>query len=198
MGGTPAILVGLGGFGADVARAVARDQEEAGLAIGAGGAPAGYLSTVTLEARLDPDAVAATVLARAREALAHPRVVAARDLEGAGGATRLHVLVLGHLGDDAVRERIGDTLAAIEKRLLGELSPIFEPFRTGATRNGVVLPLLAMPHPAAHARGAELARGVRALARRIAETPSARRAIPQLYLIEDVAEFSVLSPAEMK
>src|SRR5690606_22640358 len=135
------------------------------------------------------EAIAERVMREARELLSHRRMVVARDRREAEGLTRLHVFVVAHLGDTEARRSLADTLAALERRLLGELGPIFEAFRTGSERNLIVLPLCAMPHPAAWERGDELVRDVRALSRRIASTPPRERAVPQLFLIEDVATF---------
>src|SRR5690606_17202949 len=139
-----------------------------------------------------PEVITERVMMAARELLSHRRMVVARDRPEAEGLTRLHVFVVAHLGEAEARDALGESLAALERRLLGELGPIFEPFRTGAERNLLVLPLCAMPHPAAWGRGEELVRAVRALSRRIAATPPRERAVPQLFLIEDVAAFSVL------
>lgn len=185
----PSILVGLGPFGVRVVERVVRERGES--------ADDALLATVT-QSEPSAAAVADQVVRAARELLSHRRMVAARDRRGAEGLTRLHVLVVGHLGERRVREVLGDVLAGVERRLLGELSPIFERYRTGAERNLVVLPLCAMPHPAAAERGAELAERVRALAGRIASTPPRERAVPQLFLIEDVAEFSVLGAEELE
>lgn len=188
----PSILVGLGAFGVKVVRRVLDERAEA-----LGGAPdEELLSAILVERAPRPEAVAGRVLDEARALLAHPRLVRARDRRSAEGLTRLHVFVVASLEGEA-REALGDTLAQMERRLLRELSPIFESFRTGAERNLVVLPLLAMPHPAAHPEGEALVRAVRGLSRQLAERPARARAVPQLFLIEDVAEFSVLGDAEL-
>ncbi|MBZ0115500.1 MAG: hypothetical protein K8H88_00800, partial [Sandaracinaceae bacterium] len=96
-----------------------------------------------------------------------------------------------------VRDAIANILADAQRRLLTELGPIFEAFRTGARRNLVLLPLCAMPHPASVESGMKVATAARDLARSIAKTPPRERAIPQLFLVEDVAEFSVLSEADL-
>lgn len=191
----PSILVGLGTFGAKVVRRVLDERAEA---LGRGGADDddALLSSIVVERAPRPDAVAAKVIEEARSLLAHPRLVRARDRRSAEGLTRLHIFVVANLADDA-RESLGEVLAHVERRLLRELSPIFESFRTGAERNLVVLPLLAMPHPAAHPDGEALIATVRALSRQLAARPARARAVPQLFLIEDVAEFSVLGDAEL-
>lgn len=187
----PSILVGLGPFGARVVERVLRERD-------AGPDDDAPIAAVVLEREADAASVADRVMRSARELLAHRRMVSARDRRSAEGLTRLHVFVVAHLGEEGARAVLGDALASIERRLLSELSPIFEGFRTGTERNLVVLPLCAMPHPAAFARGAELTACVRALSRRIAATPPRQRAVPQLFLIEDVAEFSVLGEAELE
>ncbi len=185
----PSILVGLGAFGASVVRRVMDERGEA-----EAGAP---LTSIVVDRGLRADALAARVLADARALLAHPRMVRARDRRAAEGLTRLHVFVVAGLGDADVRAQLGEALTAIEDRLLGELGPIFEGYRTGAERNLVVLPICAMPHPASFERGPELVEMVRALAKRLREREPRRRAVPQVFLIEDVAEYSVLSEREL-
>lgn len=185
----PSILVGLGPFGAGVVERVLRERGE--------GDPAALPSVVVRDG-LGAEAIAERVMREARELLSHRRMVVARDRREAEGLTRLHVFVVAHLGDTEARRSLADTLAALERRLLGELGPIFEAFRTGSERNLIVLPLCAMPHPAAWERGDELVRDVRALSRRIASTPPRERAVPQLFLIEDVATFSVLGASELE
>ena len=208
----PAILVGLGPFGARVARRLLADRAEAlgGSAVPGGMAQPGGpgdrdapddeapLASVIEETTLDPDDIAARVMARAREVLAHDKMVHTRDAQGADGLTRLHVYVLAHLGEPETRTALGATLSALEGRLMAELGPIFERFRRGAERNLVVLPFVAMPHPPGDARGREVIRVVEALCKRVCATPPARRAIPQLFLIEDVAEYSILSTRELE
>src|SRR5690606_12083900 len=76
--------------------------------------------------------------------------------------------------------------------------PIFEPFRTGTARNGVVVPLLAMPHPHGHREGPEIVGAVRSLVAALRARPASRRCTPQLWLVEDVAEFSILSEGELE
>lgn len=185
----PSILVGLGPFGAGVVERLLRERGED---------DAAALPSVVMRKDLAPEKVAERVIRAARELLSHRRMVVARDTRAGEGLTRLHVFVVAHLGDAETRGALDDTLRALERRLLGELGPIFERFRTGSERNLVVLPLCAMPHPAAWDRGEELVRTVRALSRRIASTPPRERAVPQLFLIEDVAEFSVLGESELE
>jgi len=190
----PSILVGLGAFGARVVDRVTRERAEA-----LGGveddAP---LTSMTVDRGVRPEAIAERVLADARGLLAHGKMVRARDRRSAEGLTRLHVFVVAHLGEGEARAQLGETLAAIEARLLGELAPIFESYRVGAERNLVVLPLCAMPHPGGFDRGDEVIDAARTLAARIAGTDSRARAVPQLFLIEDVAEFSVFGDAELE
>ncbi|MBX3271176.1 MAG: hypothetical protein KF729_12995 [Sandaracinaceae bacterium] len=189
----PSILVGLGSFGARVVDRVIRERAEA-----LGGAPDdAALTSMTFERGARADAIGERVLADAKALLAHGRMVRARDRRSAEGLTRLHVFVVAHLGESEPRALLAPALAAIEARLLGELSPIFESFRTGAERNLVVLPLCAMPHPGGFERGDDVIAAVKALGERIAATPPRRRAVPQLFLIEDVAEYSVLGDAEL-
>ncbi|MEZ4338196.1 MAG: hypothetical protein R3B82_16365 [Sandaracinaceae bacterium] len=190
----PSILVGLGGFGAKVVARVMRERADS-----LGGvdddAP---LRPIVVERGLRADAIGERVLDDAKALLAHGRMVRARDKRSAEGLTRLHVFVVAHLGEAEVRAQLGAVLGAIEARLLGELSPIFEPFRVGAERNLVVLPLCAMPHPGGFERGDDVVEAVSALADKIAATPPRERAVPQLFVIEDVAEFSVLGEAELE
>src|SRR5690606_2065741 len=131
-------LVGLGPFGAGVVERVLRERGE--------GDPAALPSVVVRDG-LGAEAIAERVMREARELLSHRRMVVARDRREAEGLTRLHVFVVAHLGDTEARRSLADTLAALERRLLGELGPIFEAFRTGSERNLIVLPLCAMPHP---------------------------------------------------
>lgn len=187
----PSILVGLGPFGARVVERVLRERDHALEE----DAP---LASLVVPSGLVPDALAERVLASARELLAHRRMVESRDRRSAEGLTRLHVYVIANLGEPEVGGALGETLARVERKLLGQLGPIFEGFRTGAERNLVVLPLCAMPHPAASDEGPELVGTVRALSARIAATPPRQRAVPQLFLIEDVAEYSVLGAGELE
>lgn len=194
---TPAVLIGLGEFGSAV---VERLQAEHGpgqtgdhaLAIVTARAEGDAGQTLT-----DVEAVAERTLTLIRAALAHTRMVALRDQHATEHQTRLLILVCAHLGEPAVRAQLWAIMSRIQARLLAELGPIFEAYRTGKQRNGVILPLIAMPHPPSSPEGPALVAAVRELVAAIAGTPARARAIPQLYLIEDVAEFSVLSEAEL-
>jgi len=190
----PSILVGLGGFGAQVVARVMRERAEA-LGEVEDDAP---LLAITIERGLRAEAIGGRVLEHARQLLAHGRMVRSRDRRSAEGLTRLHVFVVANLGESEVRSQLASTLQCIESRLLAELSPIFESFRVGAERNLVVLPLCAMPHPGAFEQGTEVIEAVHDLGARIAGTAPRKRAVPQLFLIEDVAEFSVLGDAELE
>lgn len=190
----PSILVGLGEFGGIVVRRVLAERAEAIVSAEDEGAPA----SIVIERGLRPEAVAERVIEEARRLLSHGRMVRARDRRSAEGLTRLHVFVIAHLGDAELRAQLAPVLRAIERRLLAELAPIFESFRTGAERNLVVLPVCAMPHPAAFERGDDVIRAVRELGTELAARPPRERAIPQVFLIEDVAEYSVLGPAELE
>ena len=212
----PAVLVGVGEFGIGVATRI-RDEREQGLALADADSLADDALGVVIartvprdsspgfDPSFDPgsgpgfdvDAIARETLAKVRRALAHTRMVAVRDRHAHEHQTRLTILVFAHLGEAPVRAQLAELLAAIEAKLLAELGPIFEAYRTGRARNGVILPLLAMPHPPSSPEGAELVASARALVRAVASTPARARAIPQVYLIEDVAEFSVLSEAEL-
>ncbi|MEM9193165.1 MAG: hypothetical protein AAGF12_28585 [Myxococcota bacterium] len=190
----PAIVVGLGPFGARVVERIVTERDEA---LRGEDDPV-PLSHFTVARNLASDTIAGKVLETAREVFAHRRMVQARDTTLGEGLSRLHVFLIGNLGEEELREKLQPILEAVEARLLRELGPIFEPFRTGSERNLVLLPLLAMPHPPTHAEGKELIGKVRDLCRSIAERPPRKRATPQVFLIEDVAEFSVLSDAELE
>lgn len=187
----PAIVLGLGSFGAKVAERLARERAEQH-------ADATPLDVLSFTGGLSASRIADQTADLAREVLAHERLVESRDHSGGGGDTKLHVLVLAHLAEVEVREQLGPVLAAVEAALLSRFGPIFERFRTGASRNLVVLPLLAMPHPGAHADGDAIAATVRELADEVAGRAPRDRAIPQLFVIEDVAEFTVLSEHELE
>jgi hypothetical protein len=199
---SPAIVVGLGAFGTEVAERLV-DEREREAALVRGDASVGHELTAIGVPRLgegdagDPEALSARVIAAARSALAHDRLVPLRDEAGLEQPGRLLILVFAHLEESAVREHLSPVLASIEQRLLGELGPIFESFRRGSRRNGVVLPLLAMPHPPAFEQGDEVVDAARSLVDAVARTPIERRAIPNLYLIEDVAELTVLSKDDL-
>ncbi|KIG12685.1 hypothetical protein DB30_01122 [Enhygromyxa salina] len=209
----PAVLLGLGEFGAAVAeRLLAERGLDAGLVAGAGtGLQTGHqLGVVRARSRAQPgalpdgqpsltnvEAIAELTLARVRHALGHARMVAARDASAVEHHTRLTILVFANLGEPDVRTHLQAILRRVQARLLAELGPIFEGYRVGKQRNGVILPLLAMPHPPSDPEGPALIATAHALVAAIANTPPRQRAIPQLYLIEDVAEFSVLSEAEL-
>jgi len=190
----PAIVVGLGPFGARVTRRLVDEQREAS----GQRAPDELLPTVIAEHSVSPDQIADAVVAEARRVLAHGRMVVARDAAGADGLTRLHIYVVANVGEGEARAAVAPVLAAVERRILVELGPIFESYRTGAERNLVLLPVLAMPHPAAHAEGKQIVDTVKGLCRDVARTPHRQRAVPQVFLIEDVAEFSVLSESELE
>lgn len=194
----PALLVGLGEFGSRVAeRLLAEHQAGRADSSDPQGGDA-ELALVVARGEIDVAALAEAVLARVRVALAHRRLVGIRDAAASEHQTRLHVLVFGQLGEAEVRERLWPALATIQARLLAELGPIFEAYRVGKDRRGVVLPLLAMPHPPSDPQGPSIRACVRALVEAVAQTPPRARAVPQVYLIEDVAEFSVLSAAELE
>lgn len=188
-----AIVLGLGALGAEVAERAHRELDERGAtdALASG-------VVVLVQAELGaPDAIAAETLGCARTLLAHERMVHARDAPGEDGLTELVVIVVASLGEAEVRAKLSDAIARIETRLLDELGPIFERHRTLGSRNLVILPLLSMPHPRAHADGADIARAARELVERVRTTPLVDRAVPQVYLVEDVAEFSVLGSREL-
>ncbi|MFV8755341.1 hypothetical protein ACNOYE_32725 [Nannocystaceae bacterium ST9] len=197
----PAVLVGLGEFGARVAERLLAEQR-AGRSRGAlevddvqGDEDLGL---IVARSELDVASLADAVLVRVRKALAHRRLVGLRDAAASEHQTRLTILVFGQLGEPIVRERLWPVLAALQSKLLAELGPIFEAYRVGAARRGVILPLLAMPHPPSDPQGPAITTCVRSLIAAVAATPARTRAVPQVYLIEDVAEFSVLSPAELE
>jgi hypothetical protein len=213
----PAVLIGLGEFGVGVAERLrteraealaldphdsrAADDDELGVVLARAGVRAASdddaLEHAEVAALDDVEAIAARTLELVRRALAHTRMVAVRDANASENHTRLTILVFAHLGEVGVREHLWAVLREVQARLLAELGPIFEAYRTGRSRNGVILPLLAMPHPPSSPEQAALIASVHSLVTAVAETPPRRRAIPQLYLIEDVAEFSVLSEAEL-
>lgn len=210
----PAVLIGIGEFGAGVAERLRTERAQA-LALDHGGRePSQDDELGIVLARADPssrpadpredalalhevESIAARTLELVRRALAHTRMVAVRDASASENQTRLTILVFANLGEAGVREHLWPILREIQARLLAELGPIFEAYRTGRDRNGLILPLLAMPHPPSSPEGPALIECVHALVSAVAETPARQRAIPQVYLIEDVAEFSVLSEAEL-
>jgi hypothetical protein len=195
----PAVLIGLGEFGAAVAERLRSERAEALDRSGRSDAHDDELGVVLARGPVlaDIETIAARTLELVRRALAHTRMVAVRDQNASEEHTRLTILVFANLGEAPVREHVWPVLREIQARLLGALGPIFESYRTGRARNGVILPLLAMPHPPSSADGPALIDSVHALVQAIAETSAQRRAIPQLYLLEDVAEFSILSEAEL-
>ncbi len=196
----PAVLVGLGEFGVRVAERLLAEHRagraRSGLELedASGDEDLG----VVLAHEPAPLELADAVLARVRRALAHRRLVGLRDATASEHQTRLTILVFAQLGEARVREQLWASLAAVQAKLLAELGPIFEAYRTGSARRGVILPLLAMPHPPGDPQGPAIIDSVHALVEAVAATPTRTRAIPQVYLIEDVAEFSVLSPAELE
>jgi hypothetical protein len=194
---TPAVLLGLGEFGARVAERLRAERGQP-----RADEPDHALGVVTArshegELRLaDVEVIAERSLQLIREALAHTRMVAVRDANASEHQTRLLILVFASLGEAEVRAGLWPILARVQERLLAELGPIFEAYRIGKQRNVAILPLIAMPHPPSSPDGPALVDTVHALLTAITDTPARRRAIPQLYLIEDVAELSVLSEAE--
>ncbi|HGG56615.1 MAG TPA: hypothetical protein ENK31_02335, partial [Nannocystis exedens] len=192
----PSVLLGLGGFGTGVACRIKGEREQALRLVG-GDALADDLRMVVAEAALQPESIAAEVLAAAREVLGHARVIQAREQSDSEGITRLHILVFADLGEREVREGLASTLAATEKLLLGHLGPIFESFRTGVDRGAAIVPLLTMPHPPAHAEGEAIVTCLKGLIRSVASTPAERRALPQIFVVEDVAERSILGAGEL-
>lgn len=199
---TASVLIGLGEFGATVAERLRRERG------GVASSTDHVLGIVTARARVESQAdasvslsatevVAERTIALVREALAHGRMVAARDASATEHHTQLLILVFANLGEPEVRAQLWAICKRVQERLLGELGPIFEAYRVGKHRNCVILPLLAMPHPPCSPDGPALVAAVRELVASVVATPPRQRAIPQLYLIEDVAEFSVLSEAEL-
>lgn len=180
------IVCGVGKFGADAARRIEREQPDAARYVVAEGSP------------IDARAVADRVLDAARRLLAHERMVVRRDVPGEDGLTELLVVVIASVGEPPVRAALADTVSSIETRLLGELRPMFEPHRTGHARNAILLPLLVMPHPTGHPEGTDMARTIREWVSRIQAQPSEQRCTPQIFLVEDVAEFSILSEHELQ
>lgn len=191
----PALLVGLGEFGARVAERLLAEHR-AGVPEGEG--DAAELQILVARGAIDVDALVGAALVEIRAALAHRRLVALRDAAASEDQTRLHVLVFGQLGEASVRASVWPLLAALQARLLAELGPIFESFRVGKHRRGVILPLLVMPHPPSDPAGPAIRACVRELVGAVSATPLRTRAVPQVYLIEDVAEFSVLSASELE
>lgn len=205
----PAVLIGIGEFGVGVAERLRSERAQAlaldrrddvsddELPVVLARAPGREPLDEDAASLADVEAIAARTLELVRRALAHTRMVAVRDANASEHHTRLTILVFANLGEPSVREHLWPILREVQARLLAELGPIFEGYRTGRARNGLILPLLAMPHPPSAADGPAVIDSVHALVSAVAETPAQRRAIPQLYLIEDVAEFSVLSEAEL-
>jgi hypothetical protein len=195
------VLLGLGEFGAAVAERLRRERGTAengdhmlGVVTARAGGKLDTAGSLELSAT---EAVVERTLVAVREALAHTRMVAVRDANATEHHTRLLILVFANLGEPEVRAQLWTICRRVQERLLAELGPIFEAYRTGKQRNGVILPLLAMPHPPCSPDGPALVAAVRELVAAVTSTPPRQRAIPQLYLIEDVAEFSVLSEAEL-
>ena len=212
--GPPTIVVGLGSFGTRIARQLAEETATAlrlpGEAIDpdalAEEVRAVGLELVTAELSGASSLQAALqrlpgrIAERARVLLDHARLIAHRDLPGRDGPTRLHVLVLGHLGEPGVREVLPSLLPRIGAELLARYEPLFRRHRRHEERSLLVLPLLCMPHAHSLAdaeRDAVLAT-LRALSDAVTGAPPEERATPQLYLLEDVAELSVLGAAEQK
>jgi hypothetical protein len=190
-----AVLLGLGEFGSAVAERLRRER-------GAAANGDHMLGVVTARASGElplsaTELVVERTIVLVRDALAHTRMVAVRDANATEHHTRLLILVFANLGEPEVRAQLWAICKRVQERLLAELGPIFEAYRIGKQRNGVILPLLAMPHPPCSPDGPALIATVRELVAAVTSTPARRRAIPQLYLIEDVAEFSVLSEAEL-
>lgn len=192
----PTVLVGLGRFGGAVARRLVDERGEALRLVGAD-PEADDLRHVFSDLSEDPGTIADRVLAAVRAVLQHRRVVHARDLTDDEGLTRLHVLVFADLGEAPVRAGLLAALQAIERALLGRLAPIFESYRTGAARGAAIVPLLTMPHPPAHPEGPAIAAAVRGLLAAAREAPPEARALGQIYLLEDVAERSILAEGEL-
>ena len=223
----PTIVVGLGAFGTRVARRLTEEAatelrpvgDELDLRSSRPGADdrqnherptdpdlaqwaeelrlAGMELVTSEHARESSATVAAKVADRARALLDHTRLVSLRDRPEAG-PTRLHVLVLAHLGEAAVRESLGDVLAAISAELLVRYEPLFRSHRKHDERALLVLPLLCMPHPGEALQRDEVGSALRALTERISGMAPNRRAVAQLYVLEDVAELSVLGDAEQE
>lgn len=191
----PALLIGLGEFGAKVAERLLAEHR-AGRNVAE--PDDAELQILVARSSIDIHALVDAALLEIRAALAHRRLVALRDAAASEDQTRLHVLVFGQLGEAEVRASLWPLLAALQARLLAELGPIFESFRVGKQRHGVILPLLAMPHPPSDPAGPAIRACVRELVAALAGTPIRARAVPQVYLIEDVAEFSVLSASELE
>ncbi|MEZ4449963.1 MAG: hypothetical protein R3B09_10835 [Nannocystaceae bacterium] len=190
------MLVGLGRFGAAVARRIADERAES-LRLSGADPNDDDVRLVIAEVGIAPATIADAVLQAARHVLGHARVSRARDRNDDEGIARLHVLVFGDLGEGLVRAEVRPVLAAIEAALLGRLGPIFEAFRTGSARGAAIVPLLTMPHPPAHAEGGAIAESLRTLLREVAAVPPERRAIPQVFVLEDVAERSILAEDEL-
>ena len=191
----PALLIGLGEFGAKVAERLLAEHRAGRNETAPDDAE---LQILVARSSIDIPALVDAALLEIRAALAHRRLVALRDAAASEDQTRLHVLVFGQLGEAEVRASLWPLLAALQARLLAELGPIFESFRAGKQRRGVILPLLAMPHPPSDPAGSAIRTCVRELVAALAGTPIRARAVPQVYLIEDVAEFSVLSASELE
>lgn len=176
------IVCGLGEFGAATARRIEREHADVARFVFAEGAS------------LDPVDVAARVLETARLELAHERMCKVRDKPGEDLPTTLIVPLVASAAETAVRSTLAATIENIEDRLLGALGPIF---RKGSARNAVVLPLIAMPHPAGRADGPEVVSAIRDLIAWVRARPPERRCTPQIFVIEDVIEFSILSEREL-
>lgn len=210
----PTIVVGIGAFGARIARRLAEETASALRLPGEAIDPVALadevrdvgleLVTAELHGSLGAERalteVPARVSERARVLLDHARLVAHRDVPGRDGPTRLHVLVLGHLAEPAVREALPRLIPRIGAELLARYEPLFRRHRKHDERALLVLPLLCLPH--AHSlddeeRDAVLG-ALRALGDGVTASPPPERAVPQLYLLEDVAELSVLGDAEQE
>jgi hypothetical protein len=127
----PAVLIGLGEFGAGVAERLRTERAQA-LALDRKD-PLGpdtdelgvVLARVGPTSSIDVEAIATTTLELVRRALAHTRMVTVRDQNASENHTRLTILVFANLGEPAVREHLWPVLREVQARLLAELGPIF-------------------------------------------------------------------------
>jgi len=145
--------------------------------------------------------LAGEVVGRLQRMLAHRGVDQARAREARGQesaqATKVLVVLLADLGEEAVREAVGPTLDSLEDLAAERLRPIFASHRHGWQRNLVILPVLSTPHVPSAGGGKQIAARLRELYRQVQAKPVERRSVPQLYLLENVTDLSVLEEPDV-
>ena len=189
----PSLLVGLGHFGAEVARAVAHEGRRLRDHIDSPGLD--NLEVVLLDEPTDLD-LAAPLRDRMRKLLNLRHQMRSRPAQTTG-APRLDLFVVADLSEPSVRDHLKPLLDTAQDLAHRELAPIFAPFRSGENANFALIPLLLTPHPPAHPDGEAMRDLLLELEREHEARAPDDVIVRQIYLVEDISRHYLLDRPDL-